>query len=477
MKTLSTALLLSLAFANQAGAAPFNLVSTPAAAKVPAGLRAAFRDARATEIGTRPSDATPWTEQIVTVDDGIADDRLGTAVAISGDTAVIASAVWSYNASGLSREVGPRNIDANQKGAIYIFTLQDGVWTQTQKLFASDAADYSNFGSSLALEGSTLLVAALNANVGDVSQQGAVYAFTRSDGSWTQTQKFTSSDGGSTEAFGSAIALHGTTAVIGALNAHPNGNTMQGEAYVFTLVDGLWTEQQILVADDGTSNDRFGQSVAFDGSTILVGAPTLPYNVVHAGWVYAFEQSGNSWTQTAKIIPADSTPSDQFGYAIGVAGNTALISALGNQFAHGAVYAFDHASGSWTQTQKLSPGDSASGDQFGNAIALQGSTAIVGAQAMVAGEREGTAYVLESSGGAWGDPIEFIEGAAGALDLFGSAVAYDGTTALVGAPGATVDGLNSAGAVHFYVAPPQDDIFCSGFEDSTSCAMSARPAH
>jgi hypothetical protein len=464
---ISTAASLSLAFASLAGARTFDSLAAAFPSGVPAELHAAIRADNAAKEGSFAADTTPWTEQIVTEDDGVADDRFSTAVAVSGDTAVIASAVWSYNAAGAVRAANGKSgasVNANQRGAIYIFTRQDGVWTQTQKLFASDAAEYSNFGSALALEGDNLLVASLNANVGDVSQEGAVYAFTRSGDTWTQTQKISSSDGASADAFGSAVALHGTTAVIGALDGHPNGNTMQGKAYVFTLADGIWTEQQILVADDGASNDRFGQSLAFDGTTILIGAPTLPYNFNHAGWVYAFEQSGGSWAQTAKIIPQDTAVGDQFGYAIGVAGDTALISSIGNQFAHGAVYVFAHSGDAWTQMQKFSPDDSASGDQFGNALAMQDGTAIVGAQAMVAGEQKGTAYVVQASGGVWGTPMKLVEGGAGSLDLFGSAVAYDGTTALVGAPGATVDERNSQGYAHFYAAPPPERIFCSGFE-------------
>jgi len=421
-----------------------------------------------------PSDsyagATPWTEQVVSADDGLPDDRLGTALAVSGDTAAIAAGTWSYNRIKAGEHQSPND---NQRGYVYIFTRQGGLWTETQKLLASDSAEYSNFGSAIALDGSNLLVAALNANVGSVSQQGAVYAFTRSGDTWVETQKFSSSDGESIDAFGSAIALHGTTAIVGALDAHPNNNTMQGKAYVFELTDGVWVEQQILTAADGAANDRFGQSVAFDGRTIMVGAPTLPYNFLHGGAVYAFEQSGETWTQIAKIIPDDSMVSDQFGFSIGLSGDAALMGAIGNSFARGAVYAFSRVDAAWVQTRKLSPADSASADQFGNALALQDETAIIGAQGMVAGDRKGTAYLLEQSNGSWGDPIELTESDAGSLDLFGSAVAYDGMTALVGAPGTTISEQDSQGDVHFFARALADVIFCDGFETAGNCGATS----
>jgi len=414
------------------------------------------------------TESTPLMAQLVSAQDGIADDRFGTAVAVWGDTAFIASGVWSYNLTGQSpggmRSLNDEEPAANQMGAVYVFHRENGTWTQTQKLFASDAANYSNFGSSLAFDGSTLLVASLNANVGDVSQQGAVYAFSRDGDMWVETQKFSASDGISTEAFGSAVALQGSTAVIGALNGTVGSNTSQGKAYIFTQSEGVWSQVQVLTADDGSSNDRFGQSVAFDGSSILIGAPTLPYNPAHGGFVYTFEKSGDVWSQTGKLLPDDSAVSDQFGYSVALDGNSALVGSIGNQFARGAVYAFNRPGGVWQQVQKIMPDESSSGDQFGNAISMHGATAVVGAQMSVTDSGKGRAFVLSALDDVWSTPSELEQDAPGSLDLYGSAVAYDGATFLVSAPGATVGDNATQGDVSFYVDTAADVVFSDGFE-------------
>jgi hypothetical protein len=462
--SLAAASFLAIAFQNYADAAESTATTPrPLRPSIVAGIDYAQR---AGDFATAAEPA-PSSAQLVSALDGIADDRFGTAVAVWGDTAFIASGVWSYNLTSQNREGEPGSKDeapaANQMGAVYVFHRQGGAWTQTQKLRASDASNYSNFGSSLAFDGSTLLVASLNANVGGVLQEGAVYAFSLNGDTWEETQKFSASDGADNWAFGSAVALRGSTAVIGALNATVGSNTSQGKAYVFTKSDGVWSQTQVLMADDGSFNDRFGQSVAFDGSSILIGAPTLPYNPAHGGFVYTFEISGNLWSQTGKLVPDDSAVSDQFGYSVALDGSSALIGSIGNQFARGAVYAFSRTDGIWQQAQKIMPDESSSGDQFGNAISMLGSKAVVGAQASVTDSGKGRAFVLSVVDDVW-NAGELEQDSPGPLDLFGSAVAFDGATFLIGAPGASVGDNATQGTASFYVDDAADGIFSDGFE-------------
>lgn len=385
------------------------------------------------------SSETPleWLEQEVTADDGAWDDRFGTSVAVAGDTAVIGA----FDAK----------IDGNYyEGAAYVFKRIDGVWTQTQKLLASDGAASSKFGAAVALDGSTMLISAIGANVADHSAQGAVYVFAESAGVWTQVQKLVSSDGAGNDAFGNALALDGSTALVGAVGASVSGNTLQGKAYVFAESDGIWTQQQVLAADDGSANDRFGESVALDGDVALVGAPTLTYNFNHAGFAYVFTHAGPAWAQTQKLVPAETALGDQFGYAVGLSGDTALITSTGNQYAHGAAYVFKNTDDTWSETQKLSPGDSASGDEFGNALVMSGSMAIIGAQRMVVADHQGSAHVFVDADGSWSETHEFTTSAGTALDFFGGSLAFDGTTALVGMPGASIGENNFQGSAFFY---------------------------
>jgi hypothetical protein len=455
--TILLAALSICTFAN-VGAAAAAAHSPFTTTTMPEGLRAAVdktlsRDAATTTRISRASDASKtersifdtltWTEQDVVASDGAWDDRFGTSVAVSGDIAVIGA---------FDAKIG----DNYSQGAAYVFAKQDGVWTQTQKLVASDGAGMANFGAAVAITGGTILIS-------------AVYAFSESDGIWTETQKLAADDGGSGDAFGNAIATDGSIALIAAKGATINGNTLQGKVYVFSVAGGTWTQNQALTADDGASNDLLGTSLALNGDIAIIGAPTLTYNFLHAGWAYVFTASGGTWTQTQKIFPDNSAVGDQFGYAVGFNGDTALITSTGNQSAHGAAYAFKYNGGNWTQTQQFGPSDSASGDEFGNVLAMAGSSAVIGAQRLVIDDHQGAAYVFSESDGVWSQTQEFTETAGTSLDFFGGAVAFDGTTVLVGTPGATVADAQFQGAASFYSAsgdstipPPQEVIAGDG---------------
>ena len=131
-----------------------------------------------------------------------------------------------------------------------------------QKVTANDGTTNSYFGSADALNGSTALIGA----DGENSFQGAAYLFTKSNGLWSQGQKLTASDGLPGDEFGYRVALAEATLVVGAFTATVNGNTSQGAAYVFTNSNNIWSESQKLTANDGGLFDNFGAAVALDGS-------------------------------------------------------------------------------------------------------------------------------------------------------------------------------------------------------------------
>lgn len=71
-----------------------------------------------------------------------------------------------------------------------------------------------------------------------------MYVFTRQDGLWTQRQKLTASDGILSDFFGISVAMEETTLVVGAARAHANRSIPNaGAAYVYSWVGGIFTEQ------------------------------------------------------------------------------------------------------------------------------------------------------------------------------------------------------------------------------------------
>ena len=166
--------------------------------------------------------------------------------------------------------------------------IVDPTWTQQQELIASDGVASDYFGYSVSVSGNTAVVGAYHKN----SAQGAAYVFVRSGGIWSQQQKLTASDGALGDQFGESVSVSGDTAMIGA----PFKNTQQGTAYVFVRSGGVWTQLQELTASDGALGDEFGHAVFVSGDTAVLGAPgNNDPQSSYPGSAYVFLRSGGAW--------------------------------------------------------------------------------------------------------------------------------------------------------------------------------------
>jgi hypothetical protein len=163
--------------------------------------------------------------------------KFGEAVSIYGDTAA----------------VGAYNVDLGA-GAVYIFEYDGTVWQESVKLVASDAASQDNFGYSIALDNDTLLVGA-RANEDFGSYTGAAYIFERSNGLWTETNKLLASDASPNSRFGWDVDLAGDLAIVGA----PKNNSV-GAGYIFRNGISGWEEEAKLVPASGSPGDNFGEA-------------------------------------------------------------------------------------------------------------------------------------------------------------------------------------------------------------------------
>ncbi|HRI65111.1 MAG TPA: hypothetical protein PK156_12770 [Polyangium sp.] len=308
--------------------------------------------------------------------------------------------LWAAFGGSVQSKAGETYHAEDDVGVTYPPRIDPVIWLQHAKLAASDARSYAEFGISIALSGDTALVGAMVDNY----RQGAAYLFTRSGGVWTEQQKLTASDGETDDEFGFSVALSGDTALVGAHQAGIGANIYQGSAYVFTRSGGVWTEQQKLTASDGAEGDFLGRAVALSGDTALVGAD---YDQIGAndlqGSAYVFTRSGGVWTEQQKLTASDGETDDLFGGSVALSGDTALVGAVyddvGANIHQGSGYVFTRSGGVWTAQQKLTASDGAEYDDFGVSVALDGNTALVGAhQNDIAANfefHEGAAYVFQ----------------------------------------------------------------------------------
>ncbi len=220
-----------------------------------------------------------WTEQQKLIaSDGDVNDYFGNPVSLDGDTALVGA---FYDG-----DVG------DCFGSAYVFVRSAGQWTEQQKLSASDGEEHDHFGVSVSVNGGTALVGAHGGNNED-DDTGAAYLFVRNASLWSEYDKLTASDGAEDDRFGRSVSLGGGTALVGA-NFGDSNEPGSGSAYVFILSGSVWTEAQKLTASDGEMTDYFGESVSLDGDAALVGAPGNDHSGSNSGaaYVFALDSSG-----------------------------------------------------------------------------------------------------------------------------------------------------------------------------------------
>src|SRR5690606_29875115 len=120
---------------------------------------------------------------------------------------------------------------------------------------------------------------------------------------------------------GYAVAIDGNFAVVGAnYDGNSNGSDA-GSAYVFEFNGVTWVEKQKLIASDGSTDDRFGNSVAIHNDRVIVGAFNDNVFGSYSGSAYIFDFDGNSWIETQKLTPTDGAGGDYFGVDVDIYNN------------------------------------------------------------------------------------------------------------------------------------------------------------
>lgn len=300
-----------------------------------------------------------------------------------------------------------------------------------------------NFGLAVAVDGDTALIGAFGED--GTGELGAAYIFERDAGgrdAWSQVAKLIPAEGRDGIQLGWAVALHRDTALVGAVHFGEAAEAGWGSAYVFERDAGgedAWGQVARLTPAEHREGDRFGYTVALSEDAALVGT----YSAGPA-YVFARDRGGEgAWGEAAKLTPADAAGGSSFGNAVALSGSTALVGAYfanSHGTASGAAYVFDRdegGSGAWGQTAKLTQAGARLGDTFGRSVALDGSTAVVGAASTQdRAEGRGSAFVFERDGDSskvWRE-VATLAPADGATDLwFGTSVAVSEGRAIVGA--------------------------------------------
>ncbi|MEE2887207.1 MAG: FG-GAP repeat protein, partial [Planctomycetota bacterium] len=389
-------------------------------------------------------------------------------------------------------------LSVDERGARYPLTIDPLVQQGYLKAHNTEMNDF--FGCAVAVSGDTVVIGAcgedskatgVNGDRNDNSrpESGAAYVFVRSgtaweSQSWSQQAYIKASNPEAGDHFGSAVAVSGDVVVIGAYgedsdadgvngNQFDNGARNSGAAYVFKRKGTSWCQLAYLKASNSDADDRFGYSVAIDGDTAVIGAwgessdatgingNTASNSRSKSGAAYVFIQGGSSWflsQQQAYLKASNTGTGDYFGHAVSISGNTVLAGAPGedskssgpngnqsdnNAGSAGAVYAFVRNGANWSQQSYLKASNTDRDDFFGSAVAIDGDTLVIGAHGEDGDNTipknngatfAGAAYVFSRTGGVWNEKKYLKATNTNWGDRFGYSVAISGDSILIGAP-------------------------------------------
>ncbi len=384
----------------------------------------------------QPLSAQTLLESKLTAGDGDSGDAFGTAVAISGNRLIIGAPFDEPHGS--------------KSGSAYLFVNNGSGWVQEAKLTASDGASEDWFGFSVDMDSTYAIVGAPHNFV--LGGQGKAYIFKRQGNSWVEEAILLPSDTTAGTQFGSAVAISGEYALIGAYR-EDGAEPLTGAAYIFRRNDSTWSQQIRLLTSDGGFGDRFGNAVSLDGDDAIIGAMFDNDNGGDAGAAYIFHNTGFTWIEQTKLLASDGTDMDAFGISVAINGDFAIVGAdMSINGGNGAAYVFQRDTTAWNEIVKLTASDGASEDQFGYSVDISDGMALVGS-IMTLSNGNGAAYLFRGSGSNWHESMKITASDGAANEAFGAAVAMqDSSVFLVGSPGDNDNG-NASGSAYVYENP------------------------
>lgn len=311
-------------------------------------------------------------------------------------------------------------------GVVYVYSkTDDGSWSESAQLHAGGDGAVDYFGRALALDGTTLLVGA----VAGGSQ--AVHVFEKEDGAWKAAGMFTADDVVDGDNFGRNVAVHHHYAAVTATGQ----NDGTGAVYLFKKDDsGAYQPAGKLSASDAEAGDNFGGSIQFAGHGLLVGAPGKAKG---AGTVYRFkhDMDADTWNESGKIEGAGVSEGHGFGSSIVEAGGSVYVSAPRAGLREGAVYAYKlNDESEFVPSGKLVAFDSPRNAQFGASVASTGDAIIVGAPGADGSVGAIYKFGMDESGNLTGSS-KWTAGDMAPRSGFGSKIAVAGGIAAVSTPG------------------------------------------
>ena len=350
--------------------------------------------------------------------DGASGDDFGASVAVDGDVAVV----------GAPED----DDDGSSSGAAYVFRFDGAQWVQEQKLTAADASAFDDYGFAVAISGDTIVIGAPRDDTAAGDAAGSAYVYTFDGETWGGGFHLFASDAQADDRFGHSVAIDGETILVGAIQEDETA-TNAGAGYVFVLDGMTWPQQaKLTAASPSGTNPQMGHSASLSGDVAVLGAwQDAPGGMFSVGAVHVFRRAGTAWTEEQKLTASDAADFRWFGQSVSVSGSVIAVGAYGDQAGglseSGGIYLFEFDGLEWSELENLNAGDAESDDRFGWSVALDGERAVVGT-----GISASKAYLFGNFFGGWQEAATLNSDDPDVSAEYGFSVDLSGSLAVVG---------------------------------------------
>ncbi len=352
---------------------------------------------------------------------------IGMRPAIGLPPPTVGSIGFSVAVSGEFAIIGEPGLN-NGAGAVLLYEHSGGSWHLQATVVDPRATSMDEFGWSVAISsssaGSYAAVGATDAN----STPDVVYVYVFAGGKWKLQAALPDPGASTQDNFGNAVAINSSTLVVGAMCVDKE----QGKFYVYERFDQGWTLQASVSDPANSPKDWFGESLSVSGNNVLVGARDT---------AYVFSKTiKNHWHRTA-IIRNPGSAKDSFGWDVALSDATAAIGAPGGvadtiipgPLSSGATYMFALRGKTWWLRAKLRAPAGTAGDQFGYSVALDGRIMMIG-MPLYGKTGCGRAFEFKFSGTKWVPRAQISDKQCNSKAELGFAVAAAGSSDAIGIP-------------------------------------------
>lgn len=330
----------------------------------------------------------------------------------------------------------------------------------TQVELQTSTVESKEFGFSIAAEGNWMVAGAYRDGVPNDQSKwavGSVYLFQKNNGLWQEKYLHRDPELKTSDWFGRSVAITPTHIISGTPNADIGATNDIGKAYIYTYDLNNSALQSTLIASDGQGGDNFGNAVAIHGDIAVVGAPGNDVGGINnMGSAYVFIRNGNTWTQTTIITPSDGQLDGYFGSFVALWGDYLAISTpykmVNNIPYAGKTYVYKKSGTSWVLISNLVSPNPSTFELFGHHVYIRDHFLLVGApdHLLTSEIGSGSLYVYALNNFVVTHHSTLTGSEAFIGDGFGYSAVFKDGYLLVGAPYATIGASINQGKAYLF---------------------------